>query len=250
MTKAKGTATNSRQQAKGAAFKRRAIRKPKAQHATGASSRPRQRRYRYEQIAVEMLDETFGPCDAKRTETIDLRVIGRVNMAALDRAVLRGASGGMRRKDHNSHVVFTRRVEFDWIRRPHGNIPGIVFEVDGAQHQKSVARFGGWSGFVGRVESDHDKHHWALANGYKVARVSNTAFGDAGRMCGEEVFRTRMRHAIASLQRQVGQESSRPSTPKHATLRQSIRVCDDDDSDHDDDESDVSVEQPPWPGAD
>ena len=215
--------------------KAKRTRAPKPKHMTGAKPR----RYRYEQLAVEMLDEAFGPCDAKRTMTIDLRVIGRVNMAALERASVRGANRPPRNLEKATSAAFTRRVEFDWIQRPRGGRRGIIVEVDGAQHERPVARFGGTTQFVHRVESDHDKHHWARANDYVVERVSNTAFGDSRSMCGEAVFANRMRHVILSIKSHLNNRDGRDrKTPRTATI-----MVDDEGAD-----SDASIEQPEWPG--
>lgn len=150
-----------------------------------------------------MLDATFGPCDAKRTETIDLRQINRVNMAALERATSRGFSGRCRNYNKATSAAFMRRVEFDWIRRSSSGRPGIIVEVHGGQHEQPVARFGGTTQFVHRVESDHDKHHWAVANNFIVRHVSNTKFGDSKQLCGEPLFRNRMRQAISSIQEEI-----------------------------------------------
>lgn len=218
--------------------KARKPRVPAPKHSTGA----KERRYRYEQLAVTMLDEAFGPCDAKRTMTIDLRTIGRVNMAALERASARSLNRPPRSLHKTISPAFQRRVEFDWIRRPRDGQKGIVVEVDGAQHERPVARFGGTTQFVHRVESDFDKDRWARANGYIVERVSNTAFGDSRSMCGKDVFANRMRNLIASVRAQLGTRDSAQSCARQMRPRFEMHGAADDNSD-------VSVEQPDWPGC-
>lgn len=155
-----------------------------------------ERRYVYENRAVKALDHTFGVCDAKRRMTIDLRPLGRVNMAAVERM---SRNPRIRNYEAARAKASMRQVEFDWIRRPRDGKPGLIVEVNGGQHEEATKRFGGTRAFADRVASDQDKYEWALMNNYIVGHVSNTALGNAKKMCGEPIFRKRMRKLISEM---------------------------------------------------
>lgn len=155
-----------------------------------------ERRYTYEDWAVRALDHTFGVCDVKRRMTIDLRPLGRVNMAAVERM---SNNPRIRNYEAARAKAHMRMVEFDWIRRPRDGKPGLIVEVNGGQHEVPTKKFGGTRAFADRVASDQDKYEWALLNGYVVGHVSNTALNNAKKMCGEPIFRKRMRRLIGDM---------------------------------------------------